>query len=173
MIVAQPLDAAGFDPYGWVLGQPFPGAEAAAAFGNAASDFWHVHDFDCGDAGQPQLLWVSYRDGHSPVAMLEKHLLTQQALIPLTGELLQFVALSQADGRPDLASLAAFRVPPGLGVCMRRGCWHTTRIVASEVRCAMLTRRSTTLDLVRHLAQGERADESVIAAIEPRAWRLA
>lgn len=166
----QTLSSAAFAPYGWVLGQPFPGTDPAAAFGNPASDFWHAHDFDCGAAGQPQLLWVSYRDGHSPVATLEKHLLTQQALIPLTGELLQFVALSRADGTPDLNSLGAFRVSPGLGICMRPGCWHTTRAVEDEVLCAMLTRRSTTLDLVGHLAQGDRASESVIATIAPHTW---
>ena len=95
-------------------------------------------------------------------------------MIPLNGDLVQFVACSGADGSPDLATLAAFRVRQGQGICMRPGCWHGTRIGrAGEVLCAMLTRRSTTLDLVRHLAHGEPARESTVAAIAPHGWRVA
>ena len=172
-LTVQPLDRTAFETYGWVLGLPIPSGDPAATFRSAASDFWQAHLFDTGEAGQPEVLWVSYREAASPITTLEKHLLTQQALIPLTGELVQFVACSAADGAPDLTTLAAFRVQQGQGICMRPGCWHSTRIVqAGEVLCAMLTRRSTTLDLVRQLAQGEPATESVLAPIAPHAWRL-
>ncbi|MDO5691176.1 MAG: ureidoglycolate lyase [Pseudomonadota bacterium] len=173
VLTPRTLEREAFAPYGWVLGLPFPGSDPAAAFGHPASDFWHAHAFDCGEGGQPVVLWVSYRDGQSPVATLEKHRLTQQALIPLTGELLQFVALGQPDGQPDLGSLAAFRVTPGQGVCMRPGCWHAMRVLNGEVLCAMLTRRSTTIDLARHLAHGAPAQESTIVTIAPHAWRAA
>ncbi|MDO5624252.1 MAG: ureidoglycolate lyase [Pseudomonadota bacterium] len=168
----QALNPTAFAPHGWVLGLPIPSGDAAATFRSAASDFWQAHVFDAGEAGQPELLWVSYRDAVSPVGTLEKHLLTQQALMPLTGELVQFVASSGADGAPDLATLAAFRVRQGQGICMRPGCWHATRVgQPGEVLCAMLTRRSTTLDLVRHLTQGAPAAESVLAPIAPHLWQ--
>ena len=173
-LTPQTLDATAFEPYGWVLGLPGPSGDSGATFRSAASDFWQAHVFDCGETGQPEVLWVSYRDSASPIRAMEKHLLTQQAVIPLNGDLVQFVACSGADGSPDLATLAAFRVRQGQGICMRPGCWHGTRIGrAGEVLCAMLTRRSTTLDLVRHLAHGEPARESTVAAIAPHGWRVA
>jgi ureidoglycolate lyase len=75
------------------------------------------------------------------------------------------VARSAADGSPDLATLAAFRVPQGQGVCMRPGCWHATRVTDEEVTCLMLTRRSTTVDLIQHLTTDASASESAIVAI--------
>ena len=172
-LVAQPLEPAGFAPYGVVLGQPFPGPDPAAAFASPVSDFWQAHVFDAGAGGAPEILWVTYRCTEAPITTLEKHLLTQQALIPLTGDLVQVVARSAADGQPDMDSLAAFSVPPGQGICMLPGCWHATRALRGVVSCAMLTRRSTTLDLVLHLTHGESATESAFAAIPPHAWRLA
>ena len=169
-LTVQPLDVAAFARYGWMLGTPFPGGDPAASFHSEASDFWHAHGFDAGAGGQPQVLWVAYRDTARSVAALEQHRLTEQALIPLTGSVIQFVAISAADGNPDLDTLAAFRVPPGQGLCMRQGCWHATRVVGGQVLCAMLTRRSTTRDLVRHLAQGAPAVESAIVSIPIHTW---
>ncbi len=75
------------------------------------------------------------------------------------------MAPSAADGGPDLSQVAAFRVPQGQGVCMRPGCWHATRVAEAEVTCLMLTRRSTTLDLIQHLTTDASASESAIQAI--------
>lgn len=43
---------------------------------------------------------------------------------------------------------------------MQPGCWHATRIKSDEVRCAMLTRRSTTLDLASHLKKAARCEKA-------------
>lgn len=37
---------------------------------------------------------------------------------------------------------------------MEPQCWHATRVDVGEVKCLMLTRRSSTLDLVVHLMSG-------------------
>ena len=82
------------------------------------------------------------------------------------------VACSGADGLPDLASLAAFRVLPGQGLCMAAHCWHATRVLTPvEVRCAMLTRASTTLDLVRALNTGQAPTISAFAEIPHCRWQ--
>jgi len=78
------------------------------------------------------------------------------------------VARSAADGTPDLSTLAAFHVAQGQGVCMRPGCWHATRVAGDEVTCMMLTRSSTTVDLIQHLTTDASATESAIAAIPAR-----
>ena len=153
-----------FRTYGWMLGKPIPDGNGVPLFSNPATDFWQEHLFNTGAGGDAELLWVNYRSQSMEIASLEKHLLTQQAIVPLTGEVIQVVASSAADGSPDLSTLAAFRVPQGQGVCMRPGCWHATRVSDAEVTCLMLTRRSTTLDLIQHLTTDAAASESAIVA---------
>ncbi|MEI2418263.1 ureidoglycolate lyase [Orrella sp. JC864] len=171
-LAVQALTPEAFAPYGWMLGKPYPAHQAVPAFSNAATDFWHEHAFDAGPDGEVEVLWVNYRSG-AEVGQLEKHLLTQQAIVPLTGPVVHVVAASDAAGAPALGTLAAFAVPQGQGICMRPGCWHATRVAQGQVSCLMLTRRSTTADLVRHLRQGQPARESAIVQIPPRAWRAA
>ncbi|MGE8689214.1 MAG: ureidoglycolate lyase [Achromobacter sp.] len=154
-----------FRAYGWMLGKPMPDGNGVPLYSNPATDFWQEHLFNTGAGGDAELLWVNYRSQSREIASLEKHLLTQQAIVPLTGEIIQVVARSAADGSPDLSTLAAFRVPQGQGVCMRPGCWHATRVADAEVTCLMLTRRSTTLDLIQHLTTDAAASESAIASI--------
>jgi ureidoglycolate lyase len=154
-----------FRAYGWMLGKPMPDGNGVPLYSNPATDFWQEHLFNTGAGGDAELLWVNYRSQSAEIASLEKHLLTQQAIVPLTGGIVQVVARSAADGSPDLSTLAAFRVPQGQGVCMRPGCWHATRVAGPEVTCLMLTRRSTTLDLIQHLTTDAAASESAIAAI--------
>ncbi|MGE4435742.1 ureidoglycolate lyase [Achromobacter sp.] len=162
------LTADAFTAYGWMLGKPIPLGNGVPMFSNEATDFWQEHVFNTGAGGDAEVLWVNYRSAASEIASLEKHLLTQQAIVPLTGAIIQVVARSAADGSPDLATLAAFRVELGQGVCMRPGCWHATRVDEAEVTCLMLTRRSTTLDLIQHLTIDATPSESAITAIPAR-----
>ena len=48
---------------------------------------------------------------------------------------------------------------------MRPGCWHTSLVLAGQTTCLMLTRRSTTRDLVSHLNGESAALESSIVEI--------
>ena len=73
---------------------------------------------------------------------------------------------TRQDGSPDEGSMSAFRVPVGEGICMRPGCRHTTRVDAAEVTCLMLTRRSTTVDLIAYLKEGSSLVESAEASVE-------
>ena len=161
----RPLDSASFSPYGWMLGKPFPDGGATPRYRNDATDFWQEHLFDSGTDGEHEVLWVNYRSASPIVSSLEAHLLTQQAIIPLTGELIQVVATTGPDGGPDPSTLAAFFISPGQGVCMRPGCWHTTRVRSGQVSAMMLTRRSTTIDLIGHLENDRPLKESAIAFV--------
>jgi ureidoglycolate lyase len=154
-----------FKPYGWMLGKPIPQGNGVPLFTNDATDFWQEHVFNTGAGGDAEVLWVNYRSASADIASLEKHLLTQQAIVPLTGSIIQVVARSAADGSPDLSTLAAFHVAQGQGVCMRPGCWHATRVADTEVTCLMLTRRSTTVDLIQHLTTDAAVTESAITPI--------
>lgn len=157
----EALDAPAFAPFGVVLGDA--PAAGAPAFTSPATDFWHAHDFDTGSGGASEFLWVRYRDSGLQVAALEAHWLTEQAIVPLGGrDVLQVLAPSRSDDprQPDLDRARCFRVRSGLGICMRPGTWHTTFVEAGEVTCLMMTRRSTTRDLVAHLNTGSLETET-------------
>jgi ureidoglycolate lyase len=161
----RPLTLDNFRPYGWLLGKNARPDSNTPAFSNPDTNFWREHIFDPGADGETEILWVNYRNRRREVSSLEVHRVCQQAIVPLTGELIQVVATSQKDGSPDIGSISAFRVRVGEGICMRAGCWHATRVDLQEVSCLMLTRSSTTIDLVDHLDSGSLLSESAIEAI--------
>lgn len=164
-IAVQTLTEAAVAPFGWMLGRAFPQAAHPSAFTNPATDFWSQHVFQTGADHGVEILWVNYRSMDLCVTHLEKHLLTEQAIVPLTGSIIQLMATSQADGSVDMASAAAFIIPPGQGICMRPGAWHATRTLSPEVTCLMLTRASTTVDLVAHLQTQVPSKESEVVEI--------
>ena len=161
VISPQRLTDESFSPYGWLLGEGSRPPASASSFSNALTDFWQERLFDPGIGGEAELLRVHYRNSDPMVASLEMHRLCQQAVIPLNGEIIQVVASA------DLTTIAAFEIPVGQAVCMRVGCWHTTRVRAKrEVKCLMLTRASTTLDLAAHLKSGSPLVESAIITVD-------
>ncbi len=166
LIDFQPLTVETFRPYGWLLGKPIRMAASIPAFSEVEIDFWEEHVFDPGVGGETEVLWVAYRNRQREVTSLEAHRLTQQAIVPLSGDIIHVVAGSRQDGSLDESSMSAFRIPVGQGICMRPGCWHSTRVDAAEVTCLMLTRRSTTVDLIGYLKGGSSLLESAIAAVE-------
>jgi len=170
-IMIEPLDATRCAPYGWMLGKPLSTESDAPAFESPASDFWREHLFDTGASGQTEILWVKYRNSNESIESLELHRLTQQAIVPLTAPVVHIVATSTPSGAPDPDTLRAFAIPVGAGLCMRPEIWHATRVTGQESTCLMLTRPSTTYDLVIHLKTGAPASESVIHAIETQRLR--
>ncbi len=176
-ISIEALDEGGFALFGQMLGAPFPHDPSAIAYGHPGSDFWHVHDFNPGAGGDTEVLWVNYRNARLRIASLEAHWLTEQAIVPLGEGLIHVVCPGREDDKrvPDLSRLRAFRVGLGQGVCMRAGCWHASFVLAGQVTCMMLTRRSTTRELVAHLARGEPATETSmieLASLDAAEWRL-
>jgi ureidoglycolate hydrolase len=166
-IPIEPLDAHRCEPYGWMLGKPVSAEGDAPSYVSPASDFWREHLFDTGTPGETEVLWVVYRNRDETVASLELHRLTQQAIVPLTAPVIHVVATALEDGQPDPNTLRAFEIPVGKGLCMRPNIWHATRVADKEATCLMLTRPSTTYDLVVHLKTGAPACESAIRPIDP------
>ncbi len=171
LIPVECLNQETFSPYGWVL----PQGAHKSGFSQAGSDFWHVHDFNPGAAGESEILWVTYRNTSLVILSLEAHWLTEQAIVPLgAGEIVQVVCTSRNDPTrlPDLDRLRAFKIGAGRGVCMRPGIWHASFSSGGEVACIMLTRRSTTRDLVDHLEGKSVAVETSIVELESIDGRL-
>ena len=167
-IPIEPLTEKGFSEFGWVLGKRYPGDTDATAFTHPGSDFWHAHDFNPGEGGETEVLWVNYRNDSLRLRALEAHWLTEQAIVPLGGgAIVHVVCPGGEDGSrlPDLARLRSFRVDSGMGICMRPGCWHASFVLGGQTTCLMLTRRSTTRDLVAHLNGRSVAVESSLVSL--------
>jgi ureidoglycolate lyase len=164
LLAIEDVTVESFRPYGWLLGKSMPVGGSIPVFSNPDTSFWQEHIFNPG-SGETEVLSVAYQNADRAITSLEVHWLTQQAVFPLTGEILQVVASTLDDRSPDEASMRVFRVPVGQGICMRAGCWHTTRVDAQEVKCMMLTRRSTTIDLIAHLNGQSALSESTFAPL--------
>lgn len=87
--------------------------------------------------------------------------------MPLSGEMVHVVAPSQTENTklPDVSRLKAFHIVPKQGVVMNPGVWHTSFVFSGETTCLMLTRASTTIDLVKHLNNESLAEESAIVEL--------
>ncbi|WP_372876234.1 ureidoglycolate lyase [Pseudomonas sp.] len=166
IVPVEDLSAEAFAPFGWILGKPFPSDPTACAYSHPGSDFWHEHIFIPGNGGETEVLWVNYRNKTLQLNALEVHWLTQQAIVPLGGEILHVVCPGVDGSRlPDLSRLKAFRIGDKQGICMAPGCWHASFVLEGQVTCLMLTRRSTTVDLVNHLIHGCQAEETSVVEL--------
>ena len=169
-MLVETLTENAFSPYGQVFDGRFPGKEPVSACRLPNSDFWQASTFDPGMNGQTEVLWVNYRDTSLVLKSLEAHWLTEQAIVPTQGSTLIHVVAESIEGQqyqPDCSTARAFYVAVGQGVCMRPGCWHASFSSSGEIQCLMLTRTSTTRELVGHLSNGTRATETSIVSVEP------
>jgi ureidoglycolate hydrolase len=118
------LTDAAFEPFGRVIQQPTrdpdaigPGwswwADTQLLEGDGRS--WGVGYLDL-EPAEPRFDWA------------ERHMRTLEAIVPLGGSCLVYVAppdhVEEPDRLPPFDRFQVFRVPPGSGVVMDRGVWH-------------------------------------------------
>jgi ureidoglycolate lyase len=117
-IVAKPLNAEEFAPYGDVLAPP--------------ADFGRVY-FDQGLRSTRPGAWASLSVAHAKslpslplqAKVMERHEFSSQSFVPLdVSRWLLVVAPSAADGGPDGSRAVAFLAGPGQGVTYHAGTWH-------------------------------------------------
>jgi ureidoglycolate lyase len=120
-VVAMPLSAAAFAPFGDVL-------EAAGApdrvINRGLCGRWHDRaelDFAGGRAGI-SLFRAAPRPLPLRLEMVERHPAGSQAFLPMTADPFLVVVAPDEGGRPGRP--LAFRTAPGQGVNYRRGAWH-------------------------------------------------
>lgn len=166
-LTIDPLTSEAFTPYGWVLGKPLSKTDEAPFFQSDSLSIWREHLFDTGAPNETEILWSRVTEGNNVIRQMETRRLTQQVTVPLTGSLIQIVAAAQPGGGLSTNSLRAFEIPVGMGTCLRPGCWHSTRALAGTVTAMMLSRRSTTYDLLVHLHTGSPTSESATMHISP------
>lgn len=125
-VVAEPLTAAAFAPFGEVLSADF-GEGREINFGTARRlDFAARLESDR-PAARPNLAVFRAAPQRLPfeLRLLERHPHSSQTFVPMRGAgVLVCVAPARPDGTPDPGGLRAFVAGPGQGFSLRRGVWH-------------------------------------------------
>jgi ureidoglycolate lyase len=126
IIVAEPIDAEAFAPFGDLLAAPrVPGRHA---FGSGLANLR-------GAARSELTLSHVAPQGAFPLTVreMERHAYSSQSFLPLSvARWLVIVALSGADGAPDGRRARAFLAGAQQGVTYRVGTWHHPLTVLDE-----------------------------------------
>jgi len=125
-LVAQPLTAQAFAPFGQVVSAGLSQG-AAANQGTAVRFDWSAALASARPGARPNLAVFRALPQALPFAvkLLEQHPYSTQAFLPMVcSRLLVIVAPTAADGGPELSGLTAFVAGPGQGVNYGVGTWH-------------------------------------------------
>jgi ureidoglycolate lyase len=131
-LMAQPITAAAFAPYGWVA--QADGHAGRLINGGSSLRVDGVGELSLtAEDGKPciTVFRAQARQPEGPWQELERHRLGTQTFVPLGGvRYVMLVALG--DGAPDAATLAAFVVGGQQAVTLRAGTWHHGLIALND-----------------------------------------
>ncbi|MDI4664291.1 ureidoglycolate lyase [Xanthobacter autotrophicus] len=126
-LLARPLTAEGFAPFGDVLRVP-QDVGTRTSFDSALASLKPQTP-----ASLSLILAAPSLARPVPVSIIERHRLTSQSFLPMaTTRWLVVVVPDAADGSPDLASAVAFLPAPGEGITLKPGMWHAPLTVLDE-----------------------------------------
>jgi ureidoglycolate lyase len=151
-LVARPLSASAFAPFGEALQADAPGAASGIDINAGSARRHELPPPDLADAGGAACLAIFRTAGpvHAPpwtLTVLERHRLGSQTFVPLGGaRCLAVVAPALPSGGPDAAGLQVFLVAPGQGVTLHRGTWHHPLLTPGPAAVLVLERRGAEPD---------------------------
>ena len=128
-LVARPLTAAAFAPFGDVI----MAAGASLTINNGATERFHaLATIDSGDGGQAVVSLFRSRPIQLPfqIRVMERHPLASQTFVPLDNRPYIVVVAPPGDFAPSL--LRAFCASGRQGVNFRRGVWHHYNLALEE-----------------------------------------
>jgi ureidoglycolate lyase len=142
IVRAEPLDAAAFRPFGFVLAVP--------ADGGRTGPVAVIDDPRPGAATTANLIDLPAQSGRRSVAQVERHLHGAQFFLHLSGGPVSVVVFTtRPDGRADPAGARAFVAAPGQAFGYHPGTWHAG-VAALHARAAvasLLARDGTPADV--------------------------
>lgn len=125
---AQTVTGEGIRPYGELI----ENAGREPAFDSEVFSFWN--DISVGDVGGPVSFgMVNTKPGEMVAPMLERHLRTTESLVALDADIVLVLGEPTDGESPNLEKVAAFRVPKGSGVTLKKGTWHYIPLVPDKV----------------------------------------
>lgn len=150
MLIAQPLQAQAFAPYGLVLQAPAQGGRPIN--GGNAQRFDLAADLQLtAEGGRPMLALFRAQARAFPHAVheMERHALGSQSFVPL-GERRFVLVVAPAGAAPQAASLAAFVTDGRQGVTLWPGTWHHALLAVEDGDFVVLERAAAQVDCDVH-----------------------
>ena len=119
------LNNKSFAPYGTIIGPQ----DSKPSVSNSKLDFWLGTDEIKLNNGIGQICWLEVKYQHSFICdSLECHMNSSEALIPMLGQSIIVVGLSEvksdSGSLPDVKSIKAFFIDGTNGVNFKPGVWH-------------------------------------------------
>jgi ureidoglycolate lyase len=145
-LVAQPLTAEAFAPYGTVLAAP--AGKGRLINGGNAERFDLVDDLQLGaQGGRPLLALFRAQARRFPHAVteMERHALGSQSFVPL-GERRFVIVVAAAGAAPAAESLAAFVTDGRQGVTLAPGTWHHALLAVDAGDFVVVERAGAAVD---------------------------
>lgn len=142
ILKAVPIQESSFAPYGSWISETVRSADAAVeelSFWNGLSRMEY--------AGNTSVSIVqTYGKNGLTEYDLECHTATEETIIP-TDDIFVVTALSTDDpSKPDLRTVAAFKVPKGSAITFAKGVWHHAPLTRQEKTNSFVIFQSTTPD---------------------------
>jgi ureidoglycolate lyase len=134
VIRVEPLSRDAFAPFGRVV-------EAPAREPDSVGDPWRwwadTALLERSD-GRYAIGYLEVRDGRRGFDWAERHLETEELVIPVRGELLLYAGPPDRGERPDPERFRVFRVRPGQAVLLGKGVWHGAPLTAEGEATALV-----------------------------------
>jgi ureidoglycolate lyase len=151
----QELTPASFEQYGAVIEQPTRPNDA----GGPGWQWWgELVQMEGGE--RPYAIgFLDLKPDNSRFTWAERHIQTDELLVPLTGDCLVYVAPPEYPAEPDrlpaLDHFQVFRVRQGQAVLLKKGVWHGAPLAGNEPARVLVILQYQTGNQDMHLARFE------------------
>ena len=100
-------------------------------------NFWN--DLSIADSPAPVSFGLVYtKHGKRIVPALERHVKTSETMVPLDADIAVVLGTPGKAHVPDPETVAAFRIPRGTGITLKRGTWHYVPLSTTGDPCRTL-----------------------------------
>ncbi|MEB0055479.1 ureidoglycolate lyase [Variovorax sp. LG9.2] len=148
-LIAQPLTADGFAPYGTMIAvhDDFEGGRLIN--GGTTRRFDLIDDLHLGaDGGRPVLALFRAQARSFPHAVteMERHALGSQTFVPMGGQRRFVIVVARAGAAPSANALTAFVTDGRQGVMLAPGTWHHALLAVDAGDFVVVERVAATVD---------------------------
>ena len=148
-LIAQPLTAEGFAPYGTVIAVPDDFEGGRLINGGTTRRFDLIDDLHLSaDGGRPVLALFRAQARSFPHAVkeMERHALGTQTFVPIGGERRFVIVVARAGEAQTMAALAAFVTDGRQGITLAPGTWHHALLAVDAGDFVVVERVAATVD---------------------------
>ena len=148
-LIAQPLTAEGFMPYGTVIAVADDSAGGRLINSGTTLRFDLIDDMQLSaEAGRPMLALFRAQARSFPHAVteMERHALGSQTFVPMGGERRFVIVVARADAAPTTDALTAFVTDGRQGVMLAPGTWHHALLAVDAGDFVVVERVAATVD---------------------------